>query len=122
MRKIFIVIGLLFLFSNFAFADVPIYCPYTHKHIYNYKKDEIIAGDELKAENFEPADKDIPEPIIFTIYAVCPICKAPLNGYLFWAWKKGQPIPKMFYPGVTLLTKDKEGNFIWKPYDINIKE
>ena len=65
--------------------------------------------------------KDIPQPQP-TDDMVCPLCKAPLNGYEFWFWNKKRDLPKMVYNAITLLTKDKDGNFIWIPYEVVMDE
>ena len=112
--KILIALILLLISTN-AFAVMPIYCPEEKIHLYDYQKDEIIIGDMLKAEDFIPA-MDIPQPQEQDPMG-CPICEAPLNWYEYQAWVDHQKPPVFHCWAITLLTKE-EGEFVWRPYNI----
>ena len=124
MKKIFLFLLIFFLTTN-SYADIAIYCPHCHKHLYDYKKDEIprpIDGKvQIYAADFIPASSDIKAPTEDS-EMVCPFDQAPLNGWEYWFWAKKRSLPRMSYPAISLLTKDKDGKFIWLPDDIVIPD
>lgn len=100
---------------------IAIYCPHCKKHLYDYQKDEIIPDSQVKAEDFKPADKDILQPRE-SDRMVCPIDGSPLNQYEAWAWERKMSLPLFKVWAVSLLTKDKDGNWIGVPYDIKVED
>src|SRR3990167_2823174 len=114
--KLFLL-SLLGIFSlgSAAMAEMEIYCPETKELVYYYKYDEIEGGTAVLASDFRPANDIIPQPINGE-RLVCPGTDIPLNGWEYESWKNGLPMPKFFYYTISLMTKDKEGNFIWVPY------
>jgi len=117
-NRFLLTIFLLLTVVNSAFAEIPIYCPKEHKLLYYYQK-EIIKGEQVKAEDFKPVN-DIPQPKEADPM-VCPICGAPLNAYEYIFWEKGLKSPVFHYPAVSLLS-NKDGNWIWIPYDKPVLE
>ena len=115
--KLFLL-SLLGIFSlgSTAMAEMEIYCPETKELVYYYKYDEVENGRELIPSDFRPADDAIPQLINRGARLVCPGTDIPLNGWEYESWKLGLPMPKFFYDAISLMTKDKEGNFIWVPY------
>lgn len=110
----------LFFLSGISFADEPIYCPDCKTYLYDYKGElEHKVHQDFKAKDFIPKE-GIPQPSEHD-EMVCPLCKAPLNGYEYWFWKRHRPLPKMVYKAVTLMTK-KEGKFCWRPYKVELKD
>ncbi len=121
-RMLIITIGLmlvtlLVLFTSFVFAEIPIYCPKCKTHIYNYVKDEIPKGERLNSEDFNPANDTIPKPKKSDLI-ICPIDHAPLNGWEYYAKIQHYKSFTMAYPAVSLLTKDKDGKWVWLPFDM----
>lgn len=53
---------------------------------------------------------------------ICPKDNAPLNGYKYWFWSRGRPMPKMAYPAETYLYKGKDGKFYWSPYEVDLSD
>lgn len=115
MKKLLLTILFLFI-TNIAFADTAIYCPKCKQHLYNYKK-EIIKGEQVKTEDFEPTRIDIPK-LVDGEDMVCPFDKRVLNGWDFWGKSQKFKSFSMAYPAISLLTKDENGKFIWVPWDI----
>lgn len=109
------------LIAQLAYASIPIYCPHCKTHLYNYAKDEIIAGSQILAKDFTPANDSISQPQENT-EMVCPLCFCPLNQYESWAWEKKVDKPIFNCWAVSLLTKDKNGNFVGVPYDIKYED
>ena len=119
MRNIIIFIGVILL-SFIALKVIseevsPIYCPLNKTHLYNYKG-EILDKREVKAEDFIPVG-NIKQPTEEDSFE-CPFCGTSLNGYISWFKMRGYDPPKLMYPVITMLTKDKDGNFVWKPYPL----
>ncbi|MDI6732335.1 MAG: hypothetical protein QME16_00180 [Planctomycetota bacterium] len=121
MKKLFLTTILLLFSAVLVFAEIPIYCPHCKRHLYNYQKDEIKVGDELKAEDFKPASEDVPQPKNEDAF-VCPIDNCPMNQYESWAWEQKAHPPVFHIWAVSLLTKDKEGNWLGVPYNITIED
>ena len=119
--KFLISLVLVFIFTSLAFAEIPIYCPCDKKLVYYYKKDEIIPGTPIKAEDFRPASEDIPQPKE-SDPMVCPHSKCPLNLYESWAYKRGMKPPVFHVWAISFLTKDKDENFVGVPYDIKVED
>ena len=124
-RKIFLnIIILFFILTGVCNADIGIYCPKCHKHLYDYKKDDIHLPPQgsldngLRAKDFVPTDISIPIPVENTRF-ICPFDDAPLNGWEYWFWERGRDLPKMVYPAVTVMIKDKDGNLVWYPDDVD---
>lgn len=113
--KLLLIVFLLLTIVNLAFAEIPIYCPHEKILLYNYQK-EIKPNEVMKAEDFKPANDLISQPKENTPM-VCPICGSPLNGYEWWNWEKKMKPPVFVFNGLTMLTKDKDGNFKFVPYD-----
>jgi hypothetical protein len=53
---------------------------------------------------------------------VCPFDGCPLNLYLSWAWEKKVAPPRFMVPAVSMLTKDKDGNWVGVPYDVKYED
>ena len=118
-RKWFLTI-LFLLFALPAWAGMPIYCPHCLRHILDYKYDEINPGDKITLDDLILVESQV---VIGPVeYATCPFDDAPLNGFLYWAWEKKMHEPTLNYPAVTFLTKDNEGNLVWKPYELNLDD
>ncbi len=117
MRKILLTIVLLLVFINFVYAEIPIYCPKCKQHIYNYTKDEIVKGTQIKAEDFKPANESISQPQSGE-KMICPFDNAPLNGWEYYAKIQHYKSFSMAYPAISLLTKDKDGKWVWIPFDM----
>lgn len=117
MKQFILITILVFSGISAVFAEIPIYCPECKEHLYDYQKDEIIPDTIIYAKDFLPAHDNVLQPVE-SDKMICPLCKAPLNWYEYQAWEKDQPIPIFYCWAITLLTKDKEGNFYWTPYDI----
>lgn len=99
-----------------------IYCPEGETAVYLYTGPVIEPSTHVKAEYFTPVERNVPQPTEKD-EMVCPGTDVPLNGYEWWFWKRGQPLPRLTFPGaVTLLTKDEQGNFVWWPWELNIEE
>lgn len=105
MRALLTILFLLFALP--AWADVIIFCPKCKMEMFHFL--DSIGGIEENSEQFESL-----------IFERCPYDGAPLNGYLYWAWERGQKEPEMRYPAYSFLTKDKEGSLVWKPYELNL--
>ncbi len=95
-----------------------IYCPDCDTPLYEFTQPLIrgITTDNIMPDDFIPLSMNIKK---FTIKDKlnCPLCTAPLNGYLYPYWKKRLPLPKLVYPALTLKTKDG-----WKPYQFSLEE
>ena len=114
-NKLLLTLFLLLTSVNFAFAEIPIYCHYCKVHLYNYQKDEIIAGAVVYAADFKPAREDIGQPKEAGLM-VCPFDNAPLNAYEYVFWEKQLRLPEFHYPAISLLSKDEKGNWFYIPY------
>ncbi len=123
MKKIFLWILFLIpvwllmvmLFIVTAFAEIPVYCPKCKTLLYIYQKDEIPKGEKLKVKDFISVSDSIPA---IDKRFVCPLDETKLNGWEYWGEEQVFSSFKLGYQAVSLLTKDKEGNFIWVPFDI----
>jgi hypothetical protein len=120
MRKhllsLLVPVFLLLTFS-IAFAGIDIYCPKCKNHVYIYSKDEIKKGEQVKAEDFVPAQIIIAVPESGEPM-VCPFDGVPLNGWEYYAKIQHYKDFVLAYPAVSMLTKDKEGKWLWVPFDI----
>jgi hypothetical protein len=120
-----IIVGLLLFISvSETRSDESrlIYCPEGKTAVYLYTGPVIEASTEVKAEYFRPVDENVENPKE-TDPMNCPGTDVPLNGYEWWFWKRGRPLPKLTFPGaVTLLTKDEQGNFLWWPWELDIED
>lgn len=96
-----------------------IYCPLEKRLLYIYQYPFSIYS-KITAEDFV-AVEGVPQPIDGD-RLVCPFDGVPLNGYEYWFYSRGRSLPKMVYAGVTLLSKDKNGNFVWVPYELDLEE
>lgn len=98
-------------------AQSIIYCPETLEPLYEttYDLSTRTGNDPVLAEDFKPVSEYIPQPVNGT-RMVCPGTNIPLNGFEYFYWKRGYSLPKLAYQAVSLLTKDKKGNFVWLPY------
>jgi hypothetical protein len=121
MKRIMLAVFGLLLLGGIAFADIPIYCPHCKAHLYNYQKDEIKAGDVLLARDFIPADDRIAQPLDSDPFE-CPFDGCPLNQYESWAWERKASAPVFKVWAISLLTKDKDGNWIGVPYDLKLED
>lgn len=111
--------GLILLFCGIAFADVDIYCPNCKEHLYVYEGD-IVAMEVVYAHKAKPASEKIPKPNEADDMN-CPLCKAPINGYQYQAYKEGRKLPVIMTAlGVTVLTKE-DGSYKWVPWPIECK-
>lgn len=113
MKNKIILTLFLFFFSSLAFADMAIYCPKCKTHLYNYKK-ELVRGTQIKAEDFEPANKEIPPPVSGDIMS-CPLDGAYLNGWEYWAALQNFKSFTFAYRAVSLLSKDENEKWVWVP-------
>lgn len=119
MKRIFLILSLFSVFIGNAFADIGIYCPKCHRHLYDYTASELTLAGMNLTENFKAVDaprEPLPDDAMR-----CPFDYAPLNGYQFWFWDKGYAEPKMMFQGMTLLTKQGE-EFVWSPYPVDIED
>jgi len=116
-KKLTIVL-LCLLFSQLAYADIPIYCPLDQKHLYNYQGD-LVSGAMIHAKDFKPVG-GVPEPIENS-KMVCPFDFVPLNNYLYWFESRGYEVPRLAYPALSLLTKI-DGEWTWVPDVVNLEE
>lgn len=117
MRLLGLFLLTSFMLVNICFAEIPIYCPHCKVHLYNYQKDEVKIGDDLKAEDFKPASEDIQQPQENT-EMICPLCMCPLNLYESWAWERKMKKPVFHTWAISFLTKDKDENWVGYPYDV----
>ena len=104
--------------SIISHASIDIYCANCKEILYKYEG-TLEHGSAILAKDFYPYG-DIPKPVPEDDM-LCPKCGAPLNGYEFWFWSRGRPLPKMVYGAITLMTKEDE-NFIWKPYQVELED
>lgn len=127
MFKNFVLLWVL-LSTSISYAGNQIFCPFCKKHLYDYKYDIQYAFENkmpLKAENFTPLNGAPIIPLKTTqvhTFLKCPYDNAPLNGYLYWFWERGLHEPTLFYPALTLLTIDQQGDFVWEPYEVELEE
>src|SRR3990167_1464600 len=119
--NLFIAVVLILFFATIIFADIPVYCPLCKVHLYNYQKDEITVGSQIRAEDFKPASDDIPQPVESTPM-VCPLDGCPLNQYESWTWIRKMKPPVFHTWAISLLTKDKDGNWAGVPYDVKVED
>src|SRR3990167_8520425 len=115
MNKFLLTLFLWLTLVNFAFAEIPIYCPHCKQHLYNYQRDEVVIGSQIKAEDFKPTRIDISQPLD-SEPMICPFDGCPLNQYESFAWERKMKPPVFHIWAVSLLTKDKNGNWIGIPY------
>lgn len=111
-NKIFLTAAFLLLATTLVFAEIPIYCPECKAHIYNYQKDEIMEGSIIKAEDFNPANDMIDQPVNGELM-VCPFDGAELNGWTYWGKKQGFKSFTMAYLATSLLSKNEDGQWFW---------
>lgn len=121
MKTLALIVIFLFVFLGIALAEIPIYCPHCKTHLYNYQKDEIVVNSQINAEDFKPANDNIPQPKDKD-KMVCPIDNCPLNQYESWAWERKMSLPVFKVWAISLLTKDKDGNWKGVPYDIKVED
>lgn len=118
----FVLTGLFI--TTICYADIQIYCPKCHKHLYDYKGEEIPRPVDnrsgLNIKDVVPVE-GVPVPTEQDKF-VCPYDQAPLNGWEYWFWEKGRPLPKMVYPAISVLTKDASGEWVWVPDEVKIKD
>lgn len=112
--------GFILCLFILAFAEIPIYCPNCKRHLYDYQK-EIADLTMLNAEDFKPALDIIQQPLEHSPM-ICPLCSCPLNLYESWAWIQGVHPPAFHINAVSLLTKDREGNFKGVPYAVKYED
>lgn len=115
--NLFIAVILSLFFITLVFAEIPIYCPKCKKHLYNYQHDEIIKGSLVKAEDFKPANDSITQPQAGS-RMICPLDNTSLNGWQYYADRENFKTFSFAYNAVSLLTKDKDGKWVWVPYDV----
>lgn len=126
-KKIIIclIISTVVLTSSLAYAKINIYCPNCKKHLYIFQKRTMFPGQIQKHTDYvavnganEPCEYCMMDEVL-----VCPDCKAPLNGYLYWFWKRRRELPKMPFPGITYYILDKDTNTLkWYPYEVDLQD
>ncbi len=115
----FIIFTIALFISFDVYAGTTIYCPSTKEPIYEYKY-EITSDTEFKTVDFTPTD-----PNGWQINMFRPINYkngVPLDGYDYWFWSRGRPLPKKNFTTYTFLIKDNNGNFVWMPYKVDLEE
>jgi uncharacterized protein YbaR (Trm112 family) len=116
MKKYILALFFTCIYS-IALAEIPVYCPDCKTLLYIYQKDEVEKGVKLEPKDFTPVSDSI-SALKKHGDIVCPLDGAKLNGWEYWADEQGFSSFSMSYQAVSLLTKDKDGNFVWVPYDI----
>lgn len=120
MRTLFLIIILLLIVVNLAFAEMPVYCHLCKQHLYNYQRDEFVKGEWPDAKDFMPAVEGVKQPVD-SDPMVCPFDQAPLNGYEFIFWVKGLRPPVFKYKATSFLTF-RDGGFIELPFETPVLE
>lgn len=122
MRFYWIVWGIIIsiLFAVFAQKAYPeeIYCPNCKELLYKYEGNLPLDG-RIDRKDLKPVKGQI-TPRFRTIR--CHRCNAPINGYKFWFWERERPLPKMPYEVYTFMVKDSKGNFVWRPFEVNLED
>jgi len=123
MKKIIFCLAIILLSASTLEAITEIYCPSTRELAYYYLGDLFAPVETFKDKPFLQEDFLNLDGTPVHGKSVCPKTEVPINGFEWWFYKRGYNIPKIVYnSGYTFLTKDEEGNFVWKPYDLNISE
>jgi uncharacterized protein YbaR (Trm112 family) len=113
--KIFLITILFLIANQFAFAETLIYCPECKNALYIVTKD-IKKGEQIKASDFVPVNDNVPCPKSNT-KMVCPLCNSSLNAWVNYMENQGFKSYSMAFNAVSLLTKDKDGKWIYFPFD-----
>lgn len=106
--------AILLILCGTSFAET-IYCPYTHKPVYEYNG-ELKENVQFDRKDFTNIAEDAD-----VINLSRPMYKGvPLDGFDYWFWERNLNYPAKPYQVLTFLVKDEEGNFVWKPYEVNL--
>ncbi len=122
IRSLLVFITAALLCVATSYADTTIYCPYTMEPVYTYKH-AIIKNEALrsyKITDFIPVKED--GWMIDLAHPVNYRNGVPLDGYDYWFWSRGLNLPKKNYGAYTFYVKDDEGNFEWRPWEVELHE
>ena len=97
----------------------PIFCPKCSRHLYDYHG-ELGSSPIVEASDFTAVDASR-DPIDGD-RMICEFDSAPLNGYEYWFWSRGRGKPRFAYGAVTLMTIDDNGEFVFKPYEVELTD